>query len=223
MKLHKEGTLIITINVIIFIIIVACLNLIDSGQTIYHFIIYSILLLFTTITIRFFRVPTRNCNECDKKIFSVADGKIVTIEEVYEKEFFKDNRLLISVFMSINNIHVNWYPVSGDIKYVNYHEGDYLIASHPKSSEDNERSTVVIKTKNDQEILFRQIAGWIARRIVCYSKVGDTAQQGTEMGFIKFGSRIDIYLPLDADIKVKLNQKVKGKVTVLAEFNSLCL
>lgn len=218
MKLHKEGRAIIVINLMIVAIIIGCLNLIESEQTIYHFIIYGILLFFSVITLRFFRVPTkRKCEYCDYQVLSVADGKVVTIEEVYEKEYFKDHRILISVFMSINNIHVNWHPVSGIVKYVNYHEGNYLIASHPKSSEDNERSTVVIETKGGKEVLFRQIAGWVARRIVCYPKQGDTATQGTEMGFIKFGSRIDVYLPLDAEIKVRLHQKVKGKTTVLAE------
>lgn len=217
MRLHKEGRFIICINIMILAIIIGCLNLIDSDQTIYHFIIYGVLSLFTIVVIRFFRVPVRNCEPCDYQVLSVADGKVVTIEEVFEKEYFKDNRLLISVFMSINNVHVNWFPVSGIVKYVNYHEGNYLIASHPKSSEDNERSTVVIETKEKQEVLFRQIAGWVARRIVCYPKEGDISEQGKEMGFIKFGSRIDVYLPLDADIKVRLNQKVKGKTTILAE------
>lgn len=217
MRLHKEGRFIIIINLIIVAIIIGCINLIDNEQTVYHFIIYCVLACFSVIVIRFFRVPIRTCDTCDYQVLSVADGKVVTIEEVYEKEYFKDNRLLISVFMSINNAHVNWFPISGIVKYVNYHEGNYFIASHPKSSEENERSTIVVETKENQEVLFRQIAGWVARRIVCYPKTGDIAEQGKEMGFIKFGSRIDIYLPMDADIKVRLNQKVKGKTTILAE------
>ncbi|MDD4847707.1 MAG: phosphatidylserine decarboxylase family protein [Bacteroidales bacterium] len=219
MRLHKEGRFIILINLIILAIIIGCINLIDSEQTIYHLIIYGVLFIFTVVVVRFFRVPLRDCDPSDYQVLSVADGKVVTIEEVYEKEYFKDNRILISVFMSINNAHVNWFPISGIVKYVNYHEGNYLIASHPKSSEENERSTVVVENKNQQAILFRQIAGWVARRIVCYPKEGDIAEQGKEMGFIKFGSRIDIYLPLDADIKVRLHQKVKGKTTILAELN----
>lgn len=217
MRLHKEGRLIIFITLLITAIIAGCINFIDSKQTIYHFIIYGVMALFAVIVIRFFRVPLRTCEPCDYQVLSVADGKVVAIEEVFEKEYFNDKRILISVFMTINNAHVNWFPISGIVKYVNYHEGNYLIASHPKSSEENERSTIVVETKDRAEVLFRQIAGWVARRIVCYPKVGDIAEQGKEMGFIKFGSRIDVYLPLDADIKVHLNQKVKGKSTVLAE------
>lgn len=217
MKIHKEGNKII-LGVLAFVLAVAVIiNVIFPQQTPWHYVLYAALLLFFLFIVRFFRVPKRRINHVYNKVLSVCDGKVVVIEEVYEKEYFKDQRLLISVFMSTNNVHANWYPISGRVSYVKYHPGRKLVAWSPKSSEENERTTVVVKTANDKEVLFRQIAGTVARRIVCYSKEGDKANQGKEMGFIKFGSRIDIYLPLNAKVKVELKQKVKGKQTVLAE------
>jgi len=171
---------------------------------------------FTFFTLCFFRNPKRNTVISDDKILSPVDGKVVIIKKVFEKEYFKDERLQISVFMSPINVHVTRYPSSGEIVFSNYHPGDYLVAWHPKSSEKNERTTIVLKTKYFGEILYRQIAGALARRIVNYAKVGEKAIQGEDAGFIKFGSRVDLFLPLDSKIKVKLNQKVIGGETVIS-------
>ena len=172
--------------------------------------------LLTLFTLWFFRNPKRNTVISDDKILSPVDGKVVIIKKVFEKEYFKDERLQISVFMSPINVHVTRYPSSGEIVFSKYHPGDYLVAWHPKSSEKNERTTIVLKTKTFGEILYRQIAGALARRIVNYAKVGANAIQGEDAGFIKFGSRVDLFLPLDSKVKVKLNQKVIGGETVIS-------
>jgi phosphatidylserine decarboxylase len=218
MKIHKEGKQIILFSALLVAFIALVINTFFLQQTVWHFVLYFFLLLKFFLIIRFFRVPNRRKTAAaSNKVLSVCDGTVVVIEEVYEKEYFKDKRLLVSVFMSINNVHINWYPVSGIVRYVKYHAGKKLIARNPKSSEENERTTVVVEMENDKEIMFRQIAGTVARRVVWYSNEGDVVKQGEEMGFIKFGSRIDHYLPLNANIKVALKQKVKGKTTVLAE------
>ena len=217
MKIHKEGDKIILVAAVIAMLIAMIPNLLSLQQTEWHVILYLVLLVTLFLIARFFRVPDRKTRTFPNKVLSVCDGTVVVIEEVYEKEYFKDKRLLVSVFMSIHNVHINWYPISGIVRYVKYHAGRKLIAKHPKSSEENERTTVVVETANDKEVLFRQIAGIVARRIVYYSDEGDVVKQGEEMGFIKFGSRVDHYLPLNANIKVALKQKVKGKRTVLAE------
>ena len=173
-------------------------------------------LLILILILQFFRNPKRNTVISDDKILSPVDGKVVIIKKVFEKEYFKDERLQISVFMSPINVHVTRYPSSGEIVFSKYHPGDYLVAWHPKSSEKNERTTIVLKTKTFGEILYRQIAGALARRIVNYAKVGANAIQGEDAGFIKFGSRVDLFLPLDSKVKVKLNQKVIGGETVIS-------
>lgn len=180
-------------------------------------LVISILLFF--LVIQFFRNPKRNTIANDVHVLAPVDGKVVVIEEVFESEYFKDERLMISVFMSPINVHVTRHPVSGKVKYSKYHPGKYLVAWHPKASEENERTTVVVENKKAGEILYRQIAGALAKRIVNYAKVGDDVIQGTDSGFIKFGSRVDVFLPLGTDINVKLNQKVKGGLTVLAEIS----
>jgi phosphatidylserine decarboxylase len=167
--------------------------------------------------ISFLRIPKRNLTIQDNAIIAPADGKVVAIEEVEADEYFADHRIQVSIFMSPLNVHVNRNPVSGDIMYSQYHKGKYLVAWHPKSSTDNERTTVVIRNREGVDVLFRQIAGAAARRIRWYVKEGDKVEQSTEMGFIKFGSRVDIFLPLDAEIKVNLQDKTVGSVTVLAE------
>ncbi|MCD4734445.1 MAG: phosphatidylserine decarboxylase family protein [Bacteroidales bacterium] len=172
--------------------------------------------LFGLVTL-FFRNPARKVQKDNKTAISGADGKVVAIEEEYEKEYFKDKRIRISVFMSIWDVHINRYPVSGKVIYKNYSPGKYLIASHPKSSELNERTTVVVKTEDKQEILFRQIAGVVARKIVCFTQQNTKVEQGEEMGLIKFGSRFDIFLPLNSGIKVKIGDKVRGGITGIAE------
>jgi len=169
------------------------------------------------LVVQFFRVPSRVVHKSDRQIVAPCDGRVVVIEEVVETEYFKGPRRQISIFMSPLNVHINWNPISGVIQYFKYHPGLYLVAWHPKSSTDNERTTVVIRTIEGIDVLFRQIAGAAARRIRWYVKEGDTVEQSTEMGFIKFGSRVDIYLPLDAEIKVNLQDKTVGSITVLAE------
>ncbi len=178
-------------------------------------IVLSISLVFFILIVQFFRNPFRNTVINENHVIAPADGKVVVIEEVEEPEYFKDKRRQVSIFMSPVNVHVNRNPIAGIVKYAKYHPGKYLVAWHPKSSTENERTTVVI-AGSKAEVLFRQIAGALAKRIVYYVKEGDKVEQGSEMGFIKFGSRIDIYLPLDATINVKLDQKTRGGETVVA-------
>ena len=213
---HKEGHHIITVS----FIITAMINLlsrsfIDNNTLIYSIGIVTIIILI--LILQFFRNPKRKAKINDNIIISPVDGKVVAIEKVYEKEYFKDERIQISIFMSPLNVHVTRYASSGKIKFSKYHPGKYLVAWHPKSSEKNERTTVVIENNIFGEILYRQIAGAVARRIVNYAKVGDEVVQGTDAGFIKFGSRVDLFLPLDSKIKVELDQIVKGAEDIIAE------
>jgi len=172
--------------------------------------------VFAILVLQFFRNPKRNTVLNANHIIAPADGKVVVIEEVVEHEFFKDKRIQVSIFMSPLNVHVNRYPITGEVKYAKYHPGKFLVAWHPKSSIENERTTVVVENETTGPILFRQVAGAVARRIVMYSKKGDKATQGADMGFIKFGSRIDIFLPLDAKINANIDDVVKGGETVIA-------
>ncbi|NNE75595.1 MAG: phosphatidylserine decarboxylase family protein [Pricia sp.] len=173
-------------------------------------------ILLLVLILQFFRNPTRKTVKSFDEILAPVDGKVVVIEEVEETEYFNDKRKQVSIFMSPTNVHVTRYPASGNIKYSKYHPGKYLVAWHPKSSTDNERTTVVIHTPKFGDILYRQIAGAMARRIVNYAEVGDNVQQGEDAGFIKFGSRVDLLLPLDCAVTVKLNQKVVGAKTCIA-------
>ena len=175
----------------------------------------TIILFF--LVIQFFRNPKRDTQHNDAHIVAPVDGKVVVIEEVYEKEYFKDQRLMVSVFMSPINVHVTRHPISGVVKYSKYHPGKYLVAWHPKASEENERTTVVVENKIAGEVLYRQIAGALAKRIVNYAEVGTEVVQGSDSGFIKFGSRVDVFLPLGTPLEVKLNQKVKGGLSVIAK------
>ena len=212
---HKEGHKIILLFLSITIIDILIVEYFIENSILKIFIqIISLLILI--LILQFFRNPKRNTVISDDKILSPVDGKVVIIKKVFEKEYFKDERLQISVFMSPINVHVTRYPSSGEIVFSKYHPGDYLVAWHPKSSEKNERTTIVLKTKTFGEILYRQIAGALARRIVNYAKVGANAIQGEDAGFIKFGSRVDLFLPLDSKVKVKLNQKVIGGETVIS-------
>jgi phosphatidylserine decarboxylase len=190
-------------------------SFIDNNTLIYSIGIVTIIILI--LILQFFRNPKRKAKINDNIIISPVDGKVVAIEKVYEKEYFKDERIQISIFMSPLNVHVTRYASSGKIKFSKYHPGKYLVAWHPKSSEKNERTTVVIENNIFGEILYRQIAGAVARRIVNYAKVGDEVVQGTDAGFIKFGSRVDLFLPLDSKIKVELDQIVKGAEDIIAE------
>ena len=176
-------------------------------------------LIILILVLQFFRNPKRNTVLNDQHILSPVDGKVVIIEKVYEKEYFKDERLQVSIFMSPINVHVTRYPMSGTVKFSKYHQGKYLVAWHPKSSELNERTTIVVENETFGPILYRQIAGALARRIVNYAKVGDTAVQGTDAGFIKFGSRVDLFLPVDTKVDVVLDQVVRGGETIITQKN----
>ena len=215
---HKEGHKIIVITLIF---VVGCFLLVDSfiDITWLRTIIMVALLLFLILILQFFRNPKRHTQVNDGQVISPVDGKVVVIEEVFEKEYFKEKRLQVSVFMSPINVHVTRYPIGGKVVFSKYHPGKYLVAWHPKASEENERTTVVVENKTYGKVLHRQIAGALAKRIVNYAKVDDHAIQGSESGFIKFGSRVDLFLPLDTKIKVVLNQKVSGGESVIAEIN----
>lgn len=174
------------------------------------------ILIFLVLILQFFRNPKRQVTVTDHNIIAPVDGKVVVIEEVYEPEYFKDKRLQVSIFMSPINVHVTRYAVNGLVKFSKYHAGKYLVAWHPKASEENERTTVVIENNLFGEILYRQIAGALARRIVNYAQEGMQVVQGTDAGFIKFGSRVDLFLPLGTEVNVKLNQKAIGGKTIIA-------
>ncbi len=175
------------------------------------------LIILLILVLQFFRNPNRNFLQNESQVLSPVDGKVVVIEEVFEKEYYNEKRLQISVFMSPLNVHVTRYPVGGEVVYSKYHPGKYLVAWHPKSSEENERTTVVVRSKEFGDVLHRQIAGALAKRIVNYANEGETVIQASDSGFIKFGSRVDVFLPIGTKVQVKLNQKVKGGVTVLAD------
>ncbi len=218
MKFHKEGVASLVLALVFSAIITAIAHYFFPENPLAHWFAY-LLSAFLIITIvQFFRNPTRVHTNDENMIIAPADGKVVVIEETTEGEFFKDKRLQVSIFMSPINVHVNRYPISGFVLFFKYHPGKFLAAWEPKSSTDNERTTVVVEHKNGKQILFRQIAGALARRIVWYCKEGDTATQCQEMGFIKFGSRVDLFLPLDTKLKVKIGDVVKGSQSVLGEF-----
>lgn len=213
---HKEGLKIIFFSALILVLSIL---LIENFVPNYWFqkILMISFLIFFILVLQFFRNPKRNTQINDNYIIAPADGKVVVIEEVVEKEYFKDKRRQISIFMSPLNVHVTRYPISGKVNFSKYHPGKFLVAWHPKSSEENERTTIVVENKNLGEILYRQIAGAVAKRIVNYAKVDQIVEQGTDAGFIKFGSRIDIFVPLDMKIEVELNQKTRGGETIIAK------
>jgi phosphatidylserine decarboxylase len=217
MKIHKEGYNTIIISFLVLLIPVVLLHLLLPGYMYIKYIFDAAIFIFFLIIISFFRSPRRDMMLSHEYLLSPADGKVVVIEEVLEKEYFNDRRLQLSIFMSPLNVHLNRYPCAGMVKYYRYHPGSYIVAWHPKSSEENERTTVVMENKSNHEILIRQIAGAMARRIVCKAIEGKFVKQGEELGFIKFGSRVDILLPLDAHIKVKIGQNVRGGKSVIAE------
>lgn len=216
MKLHREGTIIMLVYALALILITALSFLFIPILWLKFLIILPLTVLFGFI-IWFFRIPNRELPEDNNIVIAPADGKVVVVEKTKEHEYFKDERIQVSIFMSPLNVHHNVYPVSGEVQYTKYHRGKYLVAWHPKSSTENERSTVVVKTKEGIEVLFRQIAGALARRICTYANPGDIARKGAEFGFIKFGSRVDIFLPLDAKILCKVGDITKNKVTEIAE------
>ena len=212
---HKEGHKIILIT---FGFVVISVLLIDNfiNITWLQLVIEIGLLVLLILILQFFRNPKRQTNLNDNQVVSPVDGKVVVIEEVFENEYFNDKRLQVSVFMSPLNVHVTRYPIAGNVLFSKYHPGKYLVAWHPKASEENERTTVVVENETYGKVLYRQIAGAMARRIVNYAKEKGEVTQGTDSGFIKFGSRVDLFLPLDTTIKVKLNQKVRGGESIIA-------
>lgn len=221
MKIHREGYLIILISLLI-------LSAVEVGNYFLYkwldwlwlFLLLSLgVLVMLYLIVQFFRVPKRTFTFESNDVLCPADGKIVVIEEIEEQEYFNDRRIQISIFMSPLNVHANYNPISGIIKYVKYHPGLFLVAWHPKSSTDNERTTIVTEHKSGKEVLFRQIAGAVARRICYYVKEGQNVESGSEFGFIKFGSRIDVILPVDSRINVKIGDKVRGQQTKLAELH----
>ena len=213
---HREGHKIILITLFIvvgFIFIIDEFVFIEWLRT----TLMIACIIFLLLILQFFRNPKRHTQQNEQQVLAPVDGKVVVIEEVEEPEYFKDKRLQVSIFMSPVNVHVTRYPIGGEVVYNKYHPGKYLVAWHPKSSEENERTTVVVKAKNFGEVLYRQIAGALAKRIVNYAKLNQTVMQGADSGFIKFGSRVDVFLPINTQLKVNLNDKVRGGETVIAE------
>jgi phosphatidylserine decarboxylase len=216
MRLHREGFTIIFVTTLVLLGLNYGVQAL-AGEGLISQIFLGLSLVFFVLVVQFFRNPSRNTPQGEGLIIAPADGKVVVIEEVEEPEYFKDKRKQVSIFMSPVNVHVNRAPVTGKVLYYKYFKGKYLVAWHPKSSTENERTTVVME-ENGKQVLFRQIAGALARRIVCYVKPGVELNRGDEYGFIKFGSRIDLYLPLDTEILVDLNQKTVGGETIIAKW-----
>lgn len=213
---HREGHKILVLSFVLLVV----LSLLADGYITLPLLRITLLILFLVVFVlvaQFFRNPKRHTVLNDNHILAPVDGKVVVIEEVEETEFFKDKRIQVSVFMSPLNVHVTRYPIGGKIIFSKYHPGKYLVAWHPKASEENERTTVVVENNTFGKILYRQIAGALAKRIINYAKFNDSVIQGSDSGFIRFGSRVDLFLPLDTSIKVELHQAVKGGVTVIAE------
>jgi len=219
MKIHKESLKpAIAITVIIIAVMAMAGFLMSQCHTLFFatgIVVYLTVLFFI---LRFFRVPCRVINKVEDGVISPADGTIIAIEEVFENEYFNEKRLKISIFMSVHNVHVNFHPISGTVEYVAYHPGKYLVARLPKASKENEHNTVVIKQNEERVVLYRQIAGFVARRIVCRLQIGMPAVQGEEMGMIRFGSRVDVFLPVNVEIAVNFGDKVRSQKSVIAYF-----
>lgn len=215
MRIHKEGWIYCVVATVLFALFIAGVNAVLGAYPVisYPLLIAGGFLWFWVFW--FFRIPSRVSTSGENLVISPCDGKVVVIEETTETEYFKDRRIQVSIFMSPLNVHVNCYPIDGSVEYVRYHKGKFLVAWHPKSSTENERSTVVVKGKKT-EILLRQIAGAVARRIITYAKVGDVAKQNAEFGFIKFGSRVDLFLPLGTTINVKIGDIVENNISTIA-------
>ena len=217
MTIHKEGRTLLFVLLIILVGVIWAADYFFAQAIVVRNIIIAISAIFYLLILQFFRNPIFEIKRNEKQVLAPADGKVVVIEEAEETEYLKSRRKQISIFMSPVNVHVNRMPVGGSISYAKYHAGKYLVAWHPKSSTENERTTIVAKMKNGHEILFRQIAGALARRIKYYVKEGQPMQQGDEFGFIKFGSRVDVFLPLDSKVNVAIGEVTKGGRTVIAE------
>lgn len=220
MTIHKEGYTSIALTILFIAILNAVIHFYWPENAPLRWFVYILSFLLFVIILQFFRSPKRKIKEDETHVLCPADGKVVVIEETEETEYFKDKRIQISVFMSPVNVHVNRNPITGVIKYFKYHPGKYLVAWHPKSSTENERTTIVTENSAGIPVLFRQIAGALARRIVWYVKEGDKVKQGEQFGFIKFGSRVDIFLPIGTQVKVAIGDVVKGGHTVLAVFGA---
>jgi phosphatidylserine decarboxylase len=216
MSIHKEGFKILLFGFLFLLLVNVVVAIFWTDHVLFKWLFLILSVLFYIFILFFFRLPVRNLEPDHDLVYSPADGKVVVIEETEEIEYFMDNRLQVSIFMSPFNMHSNRYPVSGKIKYVSYNPGKNIVAWHPKSSEFNERSTVVIETKEGKEILVRQIAGAMARRIVTYAKKDQEVRQGDELGFIKFGSRVDVFFPLGTEIKIPILQHVRANKSILA-------
>jgi phosphatidylserine decarboxylase len=217
MTIHKEGYVSVLASFFVFLILGLVFYLLFPIFKSWHVLFYAILLLGFLGIVSFFRSPNRAIKQFPGQVLSPADGTVVVIEEVHESEYFNQSMLQVSIFMSPLNVHINRYPISGELKYYKYHPGKYLVAWHPKSSTLNERTSIVIRDKKGREMLIRQIAGALARRIVCYAKKGFHVEQGSELGFIKFGSRADLFLPLNTHIRVKKGDRVKAGINIIAE------
>jgi phosphatidylserine decarboxylase len=217
MRFHKEGYASLFLVLVFSVIIIFIAHYFFPNFKIAHWFAYLVSSILTITIVQFFRNPIRKYTLGENLIICPADGKVVVIEETNEGEYFKDKRLQVSIFMSPTNVHINRFPISGIISFFKYHSGKFLVAYDPKSSTDNERTTIVVKHKNGTEILFRQIAGALARRIVWYCKEGEIAEQCEQMGFIKFGSRVDLFLPIGTKLNIKLGDLVRGSQTVLGE------
>lgn len=217
MKIHREGRTIILLTLGVTALIWLAMLLIVHHWTVFHTIFLVALLIFDLLVVSFFRIPRRIFTENAAELISPADGTIVTIEQVFEKTYLKEECMQVSIFMSGTDVHVNRYPCDGAVEYVKFRRGNYFVASYPKSSDLNERTEVGMRLTNGKRIMIRQVAGVMARRIVCYAKEGETVKQNQEMGFIKFGSRIDLFLPLDFPISVQLQDKVRNAISPIAE------
>ena len=217
MRFHKEGYASLFLVLVFSVIIIFIAHYFFPNFKIAHWFAYLLSSILTITIVQFFRNPIRKYTLGENLIICPADGKVVVIEETNEGEYFKDKRLQVSIFMSPTIVHINRFPISGIISFFKYHSGKFLVAYDPKSSTDNERTTIVVKHKNGTEILFRQIAGALARRIVWYCKEGEIAEQCEQMGFIKFGSRVDLFLPIGTKLNIKLGDMVRGSQTVLGE------
>lgn len=216
MKIHKAGYSVILVAFLLFLSLIALLVYTNVRAFVFYPLLTFFILLFAFI-IRFFRKPKRNIQFNEKEVFAPADGTIVSIEEVEETEFIKEKRLQVSIFMSVWNVHINWVPVIGKVIRSIHFNGRYMAAWLPKSSHENERSVIIIETVNSGQILVKQIAGALARRIITYAKPENECKAGEELGFIRFGSRVDILLPVDSTIHVKMDQKVTGGLTKIAD------
>ena len=217
-RIHEEGTKAIWVTVLIAVVAIILLNCFFHRQTVVHYLLYAYCIIHICWTFRFFRVPFKRLTTSGENlVLSAADGEVVANEIVMEDEYFHEQRRQISIFMSIYNVHVNFSPFDGIVTYYKYHPGNFVVAFNPKSSDLNEHNTIVAKDLKGREVMMRQIAGFVARRIVCDLQPGDELKAGEELGMIRFGSRVDMFLPLDADVKIKIGDKVRSKVTVIAE------